>query len=125
MPSTAKTKATKEVKATKPVKSEEKKKRTPSNGVTRTTLANSISLKTAMNAKDSGAVIDTIIDAMRDCLAKGEDVLISGFGKFVVVEKKARSGRNPQTGDPVAISARKVLKFRPSDILKNSLNEVK
>jgi len=76
-----------------------------------------------MTTKEASAVVDSIIDTMRETLAKGEEVKISSFGKFVVKSKKARVGRNPQTGKPVDISARRVLKFKPSDVLKERLNE--
>jgi integration host factor subunit alpha len=76
-----------------------------------------------LTQKDANAVVDSIIDTMRDTLAKGEEVKISGFGKFVVKAKNARVGRNPQTGEPVHISARRVLKFKPSDVLKSILND--
>ena len=54
----------------------------------------------------------------------GEKIKISGFGNFVVRDKKARVGRNPQTGEEITISARRVLTFKPSLVLKNILNDV-
>ena len=56
-------------------------------------------------------------------LAQGEKVKISGFGNFVVREKHARKGRNPQTGQEILLEARRVLTFKPSLVLKNVLNE--
>lgn len=76
----------------------------------------------SLTLKEANSIVDSIIDTMRETLAKGEEVKISGFGKFVVSSKDARVGRNPQTGEPVHISARRVLKFRPSDVLKVFLN---
>jgi len=95
------------------------------NSVTKATLTTNIVDLLGLSAKDSAAVVESIIDTMRETLAKGEEVLLSGFGKFVVVAKQERVGRNPITGAPVPIKARKVLKFRASDVLKTSLNEVK
>jgi len=60
---------------------------------------------------------------MKETLAEGEKVKISGFGNFVVREKNARKGRNPQTGQEILLDARRVLTFKPSLVLKNVLNE--
>ena len=59
---------------------------------------------------------------MNDVLAEGEKIKISGFGNFVVREKKPRPGRNPQTGTEITIDARRVLTFKPSPVLKQALN---
>lgn len=76
-----------------------------------------------LNAKEALAVVDSVLDAMRESLAKGEEVKISGFGKFIVKAKEARMARNPLTGGQVKISARRVLRFKASDRLKEMLNE--
>ena len=55
-------------------------------------------------------------------IKEGEKVKISGFGNFVVREKNARKGRNPQTGEEIRLDARRVLTFKPSLVLKNTLN---
>ena len=60
---------------------------------------------------------------MKETLAEGEKVKISGFGNFVVREKNARKGRNPQTGQEILLEARRVLTFKPSLVLKNILND--
>jgi integration host factor subunit alpha len=60
---------------------------------------------------------------MKDTLAEGDKIKISGFGNFVVRDKRARPGRNPQTGEAITISERKVLTFKPSQVLKSALNE--
>ncbi|MDH5672395.1 MAG: integration host factor subunit alpha [Myxococcales bacterium] len=72
--------------------------------------------------KESAEVVEAVFDAMKETLAAGDKVKISGFGNFVVREKKQRIGRNPQTGEPIPISARRVLTFKPSQVLKNVLN---
>ena len=59
---------------------------------------------------------------MKDALANGEDIKISKFGKFIVREKTERAGRNPQTGEQLTISARRVVTFKPSNILKEEIN---
>jgi integration host factor subunit alpha len=75
--------------------------------------------------KESSEVVEAVFDTMKDVLARGDKVKISGFGNFVVRDKKRRIGRNPQTGEPIPISARRVLTFKPSQVLKNVLNPEK
>lgn len=75
--------------------------------------------------KESAEVVEAVFDTMKDVLARGDKVKISGFGNFVVRDKKRRIGRNPQTGEPIPISARRVLTFKPSQVLKNVLNPEK
>ena len=66
---------------------------------------------------------ETHVELIKDTLAEGDKVKISGFGNFVVREKNARKGRNPQTGQEILLDARRVLTFKPSLVLKNVLNE--
>ena len=73
--------------------------------------------------KEAAEVVELVFDTMKDTLSEGEKIKISGFGNFVVRDKKARVGRNPQTGDPLTIEARRVLTFKPSQVLKDALNE--
>ena len=72
--------------------------------------------------KDSAQLVDLVFDTIKETLEFGEKLKISGFGNFVVRDKKSRIGRNPQTGEEIEISARKVLTFKPSQVLKNALN---
>jgi integration host factor subunit alpha len=72
--------------------------------------------------KEASEVVEAVFDAMKDVLAEGDKVKISGFGNFVVRDKKQRIGRNPQTGQPIPITARRVLTFKPSQVLKSVLN---
>lgn len=73
--------------------------------------------------KEAADVVELVFETMKDTLSDGEKIKISGFGNFVVRDKKARAGRNPQTGDPLTIEARRVLTFKPSQVLKDALNE--
>jgi integration host factor subunit alpha len=66
--------------------------------------------------------VETLLSIMKDCLSSGEDLLISGFGKFNVKDKKARRGRNPQTGAELILDARRVITFKPSGILRARIN---
>ena len=72
--------------------------------------------------KESAEIVEMVFETMKDTLGKGEKIKISGFGNFVVRRKRERIGRNPQTGEEIKISARKVLTFKPSQVLKNALN---
>ena len=72
--------------------------------------------------KEAAEIVEAIFDAMKEVLANGQKIKISGFGNFVVREKNARKGRNPQTGEEIRLDARRVLTFKPSLVLKNALN---
>src|SRR5690606_37246579 len=72
--------------------------------------------------KEAAEIVEAVFDTMKEVLADGDKIKISGFGNFVVRAKKERVGRNPQTGAPIPISARRVLTFKPSQVLKGVLN---
>ena len=74
--------------------------------------------------KESADVVDLVFEMMKETLGRGEKIKISGFGNFVLRDKRQRPGRNPQTGDPIKISERRVLTFKASQILKQVLNAV-
>jgi integration host factor subunit alpha len=78
--------------------------------------------KVGFSKKDATDVVEATFDIIKNCLERGEKVKISGFGNFVVNNKRPRKGRNPQTGDEIIIVGRKVLTFKASQILKKSLN---
>jgi integration host factor subunit alpha len=68
--------------------------------------------------------VDLVFDLLKETLETGDKVKISGFGNFVIREKRSRKGRNPQTGEEIQISARRVLTFKPSQVLRKALNKV-
>lgn len=72
--------------------------------------------------KESAEIVELVFETIKETLGRGEKIKISGFGNFVVRNKRERVGRNPQTGDEIKITARKVLTFKPSQVLKNALN---
>ena len=72
--------------------------------------------------KESADIVDLVFEMMKETLGRGEKIKISGFGNFVLRDKRQRPGRNPQTGDPIKISERRVLTFKASQILKLALN---
>lgn len=79
--------------------------------------------KLGFSKKDAARIVESVFDTMKEELEKGEKIKISGFGNFVVKEKKARRGRNPQTGSEIEISPRKVLTFKSSQVLRKALNK--
>jgi integration host factor subunit alpha len=67
--------------------------------------------------------VEALLSTMKNCLASGEELLISGFGKFNVKDKNARRGRNPQTGAELILEPRRVITFKPSGILRTEIND--
>ncbi|MBI5048999.1 MAG: integration host factor subunit alpha [Deltaproteobacteria bacterium] len=90
--------------------------------MTKSDIVESIFEKVGFSKKDVAEVVELIFDTIKDSLEKGDNVKISGFGNFVVRQKRARRGRNPQTGKELTITARKVLTFKSSHILKDAVN---
>ena len=90
--------------------------------MTKADLVDRIYEKAGYPKKDATEVVESVFELLKQCLAQGEKVKISGFGNFVVHAKRPRKGRNPQTGEEITISARRVLTFKPSQVLKNALN---
>lgn len=78
--------------------------------------------KIGFSKKEATELVEMVFGSLKSVLCDGEKVKISGFGNFIVREKKTRIGRNPQTGDQITINARRVLTFRPSQVLKAILN---
>jgi integration host factor subunit alpha len=90
--------------------------------LTKADLVDSIYEKIGFSKKEAADLVELIFDTIKDQLAAGEKIKISGFGNFVVREKKPRMGRNPQTGQSIEISARRVLTFKPSQVLRAEVN---
>jgi integration host factor subunit alpha len=76
----------------------------------------------ALSKKESAEIVEVVFETIKATLERGDKIKISGFGNFVVREKKERTGRNPQTGEEIRIHPRKVLTFKPSQVLKNAIN---
>jgi integration host factor subunit alpha len=74
---------------------------------------------------ESAQIIETLFELLKQSLENGDDVLISGFGKFCVRAKHQRRGRNPQTGEPVMLESRKVVTFKCSGVLRDKINREK
>ncbi len=91
--------------------------------LTKAKLAELLYNRVGVTKKEAGDLVDEVFGLMRDCLIVGEKVKISGFGNFVVRDKAARKGRNPQTSEEIIIARRRVLTFRPSQVLRTALND--
>lgn len=90
--------------------------------MTKADIVERVYQKLGFSKKEASELVELVFDSLKSTLQEGEKVKISGFGNFIVRDKKERIGRNPQTGDQIKISARRVLTFRPSQVLKAILN---
>lgn len=81
--------------------------------------------KLGRSKKEAQAIVGVLFETIKEKLEQGEDVKLSGFGNFVVRSKRSRVGRNPKTGDTVEITARRVLTFKPSAILRERVRDKK
>lgn len=90
--------------------------------MTKADIVEKVYQKIGFSKKEASELVEMVFGSLKDVLHNGDKVKISGFGNFVVREKKERVGRNPQTGEQIKISARRVLTFRPSQVLKAMLN---
>ncbi|MGQ9696024.1 MAG: integration host factor subunit alpha [Thermodesulfobacteriota bacterium] len=90
--------------------------------MTKADLVETVYEKIGFSRKESAEIVDLVFDLMKETLENGEKIKISGFGNFLVRQKRSRKGRNPQTGEEIEISARRVLTFKPSQVLRKALN---
>lgn len=90
--------------------------------LTKIEITNAIYEKLGIPKKDCSNIVESLFDILKDELVKGNDVLISGFGKWSIRSKKARKGRNPQTGATLRIDARRVITFKSSNVLRDAVN---
>lgn len=90
--------------------------------MTKADLVENLHDKIGLAKKEAAALVEITFDVIKRTLEAGEKVKVSGFGNFELRRKRCRAGRNPQTGESIEISARRVLTFRPSQVLKNALN---
>ena len=90
--------------------------------VTKADIVEKVYQKIGFSKKEASELVEMVFEQLKNTLIAGEKVKISGFGNFLVRAKNERVGRNPQTGEQIKISARRVLTFRPSQVLKGVLN---
>ncbi len=91
--------------------------------ITRAQLGEAVYQEVGLSRNESAELLEAVLSQVSDALARGETVKISSFGTFSVRQKGRRIGRNPKTGEEVPILPRKVLVFRPSQVLKNRVND--
>ncbi|RMF25009.1 MAG: integration host factor subunit alpha [Deltaproteobacteria bacterium] len=90
--------------------------------MTKADIVERIYERVGFSKKEAADVVESIFEVIKKRLESGEKVKISGFGNFVVNDKRPRKGRNPQTGEEIIISGRRVLTFKPSQVLKRTIN---
>ena len=90
--------------------------------MTKADIVEALYEKVGFSKKEAADLVELVFDTLKGSLASGDKAKISGFGNFIVREKRSRVGRNPQTGQSIQISARKVLTFRPSQVLREDVN---
>ncbi len=86
--------------------------------MTKTDIVAAVYEQLGLSRKESAELVDEVLEVVRERLERGEHVKLSGFGQFNVRQKNARRGRNPKTGEEAEITARKVVTFKASQILK-------
>ena len=91
--------------------------------MTKADIVEKIYEKVGFSKKESAELVELVFDIVKSTLEQGDKIKIAGFGNFVVKEKADRRGRNPQTGEEITISARRILTFKPSQVLKASINK--
>ena len=92
--------------------------------MTKADLVEQVYHNIGFSKKEAADIVDCVFEVMKTALQTGDKVKISGFGNFVVRQKAARKGRNPQTKGEIIIDARRVLTFKPSPLLKSALNGI-
>jgi integration host factor subunit alpha len=90
--------------------------------MTKADLVENIQQNTGFSKKESSDILETVFSIIKSTLETGEKLKISGFGNFEIKQKADRRGRNPQTGEAITITARRVLTFKPSMLLKQAIN---
>jgi len=91
--------------------------------VTKETMISSIYNDVGLSKTKSRSVVESLFEIMKNSLIKEDDILISGFGKFLVRGKKERRGRNPQTNQDLQLRARKVVVFKASSVIRQNIND--
>ncbi len=91
--------------------------------LTKADLIRRLNKSEMLNKVEAAKAIDLLLEIIKRKLESGESVTVSGFGKFSVVDKKARRGRNPRTGEDLILEARRVVRFKPSGVLRRKMNQ--
>jgi integration host factor subunit alpha len=91
--------------------------------LTKEKIINTLYYQVGLSKSQSRVVIESLLEIIKQTMENGEDLLISGFGKFVVKNKSARRGRNPQTTEDLQLRARRVVVFKISGVLRDKINK--
>jgi integration host factor subunit alpha len=91
--------------------------------MTKADLVDKIHANTGLTKDEAFAYLETILETIKKTLETAEGVKITGFGSFIVKEKKSRNARNLQTGEPITITARRIVTFKPSTLLRQAVNK--
>jgi integration host factor subunit alpha len=91
--------------------------------MTKNDIVNIVAEKMDIKKNESVGLVESVLALMKDILGTGETLKISGFGSFVVKQKKDRRGRNPQTGETITIESRRILTFKASSVLRDAINQ--
>jgi integration host factor subunit alpha len=94
------------------------------NATTRSTLSEAVYRNVGLSRNESATLVDSVFTEISKSLINGQDVKISSFGTFIVRNKRERVGRNPKTGEEVPITARQVVTFRASNVLKSEVSDL-
>ena len=94
------------------------------NATTRSTLSEAVYRNVGLSRNESAKLVDSVFTEISKSLINGQDVKISSFGTFIVRNKRERVGRNPKTGEEVPITARQVVTFRASNVLKSEVSDL-
>lgn len=90
--------------------------------MTKVDIIENIYEKVGFSKKEVSKIVESVFDIIKEVLQQEDKIKISGFGNFVIRKKRARRGRNPQTGNDIEITPRRILTFKPSQVLKAGLN---
>lgn len=90
--------------------------------MTKADIAARIQQKIGFTARESSDMLETVLEILKKTLGSGEKIKIAGFGNFEIKQKHDRRGRNPQTGETITIEARRILTFKPSQVLRKAIN---
>jgi integration host factor subunit alpha len=90
--------------------------------MTKADIVERIQIRIGLSKKESAEILESFFDILKSTLESGEKIKVAGFGNFEVKQKNDRTGRNPQTGEPMTIESRKILTFKPSNILRAAIN---
>jgi integration host factor subunit alpha len=90
--------------------------------MTKADLVDQVHQNVGFSRKEAADTVELALEIIKEALEQGENVKISGFGSFVVRQKRARRGRNPRTGEELLITPRRVLTFKPSNVLRKAMN---